>query len=119
MPEKIAYSGDVFRWGDWVLYSTLPVSKHAIPERYEAMGLITTEGVAQISDGWRPDQQPCWEPWTVIPWENLDEVVHVHHYDGMGYENVFEKYPPEGFQANRQRGRYEPIQRPGDSNQNQ
>ena len=88
---------DGFQVGDWVIYS-------CYPHVYEGTAVVVPEGVEAIG----PTRHALGEDMSpVCLWENIYEVRHVREYDGMWYENIFEKYPPEGLTVNRPNLRYE------------
>ena len=95
-PIQSLESGD-FRVGDWVIYSCYPDVHEGtavvVPEGVEAIGL-TRQSLGE-------DMSP------VCLWEDIFEVRHVREYTGMWYEDIFEKYPPEGVTVNRPESRYE------------
>ena len=95
-PIQSLESGD-FRVGDWVIYS-------CYPHVYEGTAVVVPEGVEAIGltrQSLGEDMSP------VCLWEDIFEVRHVREYTGMWYEDIFEKYPPEGVTVNRPDSRYE------------
>ena len=88
---------ETFRVGDWVIYS-------CYPHVYEGTAVVVLEGVEAIGltrQSLGEDMSP------VCLWEDIFEVRPVAEYDGMGYEDIFEKHPPKGVTVNRPESRYE------------